>query len=210
MKDNILKTISNASLEQILDINDLNDVEWIWVNQGIFLDLLLNLKIDESLGESAIDKFIRSVTDNEVINSLDKPFRSMGYLPMNQFLFSMAEKGFNPTKDIETTIFVKEKLYKKLTIKLTNEFSWILKAMAIDTFFKMGTQFKSLTELYTELFEDNSRIIETVLSNQEHTYLTGRWKFERKTKELLFLKSEEIFQSWGEGEAEARFREASR
>ena len=145
-----------------------------------------------------------------MINSVDKPFKSKGYLPMNQILFSMAEKGFNPTKDIETTIFVKEKLYKKITIKLTNEFSWMLKAMAVDTFFKMGTQFQNLTELYNELFEDNTRIIETILSGEEHTYLTGRWKFERKTKELLFLKSEEIYQRWGEGEAEARFREASR
>ncbi len=209
MKNNILETISNATLEEILDVEDLNNMDWIWINRSIFQDIFLNLKIEEIIGEEKLEKFISEIEDTEVINCLQKVFKNRGYVSINQFMFSMAETGFKPTKDIKTTIFIKEKSYRKLIIKLTNEFDWMLKAMAVDTFLKMSTQFKNTEEGYKELYEENSMIIEALLSNEEHTYLTGRWKFERKTKELLFLKGEEIYQSWAEGEAETRFREAT-
>lgn len=210
MKDKLLDLISNSSLEQILDINELDSMDWIWINRGIFRDILLNLSIDETFGEDILESFHDTVDDKELIDSLKKPFSSKGYIPVHQFLFSMYETGFKPTKDIETVIFIQEKSYKKMIIKLTNEFNWMLKAMAIDTFLKMGTNYSSIGDAYEDLYEGNSRIIEILLSKGEHTYLTGRWKLEKKTKELLFFKEDEIYQRWGEGEAESRFKEATK
>jgi len=210
MKEAVLEAISGASLKKILDIDDFEETEWIWVNKGIYKDIMFNLQMDHVYDEVQIEEFIDGVLDREMLDKLIKPFRSQGYLPMNQFQFAMAEKGFKPTKEIETVVFVKEKLYRKLMIRLMKDFSWILKAMALDTYFKMGSQYRSLMETYRELYEENGRIIDAVLSNEEHRYLTGRWKFERKTKELLFFKQDELYHSWGEGEAEARFQESVR
>jgi len=205
LKNSIIEAISSASLEQILDTNNLDKLECTWVNQEIFSDIIYNLKLN--VDDDQLDKVLKDISTREVFDALIKSFRKQNYMVMNQHLFSFAEKGFKPTKDIETLIFVKEDLYRKLLIKLMNEYSWILKAMALDTFFKMGTDYSSLKETYRDLYEDNSRIIETLLSNEEHRFLTGYWILERKTKELKFYKAEEFYQSWGEGEANSRFEE---
>ena len=205
MTNIILEAISTATLEQILDTDHLDKLEWTWVNQEIFIDIVYNLNLN--MDDDQLTKILKDTSNEEIFEALIKTFKKQGYMVMNQYLFSLGEKGFKPTKDIVTLIFVKEVLHRKLLIKLMNEYSWILKAMALDTFFKMGTDYSSLKETYRDLYEDNGRIIEAVLSDQEHKFLTGSWLLERKTTELKFYKGKEQYQSWGEGEATSRFEE---
>ncbi len=207
MKDQILQRIAAASLNHILDIEDFKNIEWIWVNREIFKDILYNLKIDEALGEMAVEKFLNEIEDKEMIKALLSPFQDKDYLPINQYQFSNLEKGYKPTEDIETIIFVKNKYYKKLSIQQISQYGWILKAMAIDTYFKIGLEYKSLKETYEDLYQENDRILEEILSKREYHFITGVWKFRSESKELSFYKQGEFYNSWSEGQADATFNE---
>ncbi|QEK12805.1 hypothetical protein FQB35_10975 [Crassaminicella thermophila] len=207
MKRIILERISKASLNKILDIDNFKDIDWIWVNREIFRDILYNLDLDREFEEEELEKFLKDIEDEVMIKELLGPFKKEGYLSLDQNLFANLEKGYKPTLDIDTIIFVKEKYYRKLFIKQINGYNWVLKAMAIDTYLRMGLEYNSLKETYEELYNENTRIIEDLLSTNEYAFLNGVWKFEKKTKELYFYKSGEFYNSWTEGEVNSRFEE---
>lgn len=207
MKAFILEKIGKTSLENILDIDDFKDIDWIWVNREIFRDILYNLGFDKEFEEKDLEKFLYEIEDKEMIHVLIPIFNKKGYMCIDQQTFSNLEKEYKPTNDIKTTIFVKEKYYRKLSIKQINNYNWILKAMAIDTYFRMGLDYKNLKETYEELYMENTRILEDVLSLGEYNFLTGVWRFIKKTKELYFYKSGEFYNSWSEGEVHSKFEE---
>ncbi|QZY53831.1 hypothetical protein [Crassaminicella profunda] len=207
MKTFILEKIAHASLQEIFDINSFKDIDWIWVNEEIFRDIIYNLDLDKELDEEILDSILENLKNAEMINVLIKPFEKEGYIPIDQHLFANLEKEYKVTEDIETIIFIKEKYYTKLFIKGLNHYRWMLKAMAIDTYLKMGLEYKSLKETYKELYDENTRIIEDVLSKGEYEFSTGVWKFIQKTKELYFYKMGKFFNSWSEGEVDAKFEE---
>lgn len=208
MKDKILSTLTQEeTLEKILDIDRLEDHEWVWINRDIFLNICYNIGLDAEMTETEIEDALRQTEDYEIIEILTEAFRKRDYIPIDQFQFSRLETGYKPTTDIETAIFVKEKYYRKLFIRLSKAFDWMLKAMALDTYFRMGLDYKSLKEVYEDLYEGNMRILEDVFRKGEHTYLVGTWKHVRKTDELYFYKSDEFFCSWAEGAVSSKFEE---
>ncbi|MEW9121068.1 MAG: hypothetical protein AB2421_00060 [Thermotaleaceae bacterium] len=206
MKNKILEKLKMSSLEEILDIDNFEELQWIWVNREVFLDIVLNLKLDELLGEDVLDE-IHKIEDEEILRALILPFEKKGYLPMNQLLFGSMEEGFKPTEDIKTIVFVKESKYKKISIHMVRRYEWLLTAMAMDTYFRMGLDYKSLKEAYEDLYEGNSRLIEDLLTEGEVAYLAGSWKYIRKTDELYFYKGSEFYNSWTEGETRSKFQE---
>ncbi|AOT69089.1 hypothetical protein [Geosporobacter ferrireducens] len=206
MSKKILESIKGASLEAILDIEDFTTLDWVWVNRELLPDIVLNLKLDEVIGEEALEK-LQQVNDEEVFKVLEEPFRQKGYLPMHQLIFANLEEGYKPTEDIQTIIFIKAKKYKQLSIILSKQYEWVLKSMAMDTYFRMGLEYDSLQETYEDLYEGNGRMIEQLLSEGEVSYLTGRWQYIRKTNELYFYKVNEYHNRWTEGEALSKFRE---
>lgn len=206
MSKEILESIKRASLEDILDIEDFTTLDWIWVNRELFSDIILNLKLDKTIGEAALEQLLQ-VEDEEIFTTLEEPFRQKGYLPMHQLIFATLEEGYKPTEDIQTVIFIKAKKYKQLSIILARQYEWVLKAMAMDVYFRMGLDYHSLQETYEDLFEGNSRMIEQLLSEGEVSYLTGKWEYIRKTKELYFYKMNEYYNGWTEGETLSKFRE---
>ncbi|MBB6216264.1 hypothetical protein HNQ80_002363 [Anaerosolibacter carboniphilus] len=208
MKDRILSALSREeSLEKIFDIEKLEDHEWIWINRDVFLNMCYNIGLDAEMTEIEIEAALGKIEDHEIFQILVKAFRKRNYIPIDQFQFARLELGYRPTLDIETVIFVKEAYYRKLFIHLSRQFDWMLKAMAIDTYFRMGLDYKSLREVYEELYEGNMRIIEDVFQKGEYSYLTGTWKHARKTDELYFYKSNEFFCSWAEGAVSSKFEE---
>ena len=206
MSKEILDSIKGASLEAILDIEDFEALDWVWINRELFPDIVFNLKLDEAMGEGALEQLLE-IKDEEIFKVLEEPFRQKGYLPMHQLIFANLEKGYRPTEDIQTVIFVKEKKHKQLSIALAKEYEWVLKSMAMDTYFRMGLNYTCLKESYEDLYEGNSRLIEQLLSEGEVSYLTGKWQYIRKTNELYFYKTDEYHSSWTEGEALSKFRE---
>lgn len=208
MKHKILSILTQEEdLEKILDIDRLEDHEWVWINRDIFLNMCYNMGLDAEMTEIEIEDGLRQISDHEIIEILAATFRKRHYIPIDQFQFSRLELGYKPTTDIETAIFVKESYYRKLFIRLSKDFDWMLKAMALDTYFRMGLDYKSLKEVYGELYEGNMRIIEEVFQNGEYSYLAGKWKHVRKTDELYFYKSNEFFCSWAEGAVGSKFEE---
>ncbi|WP_053956462.1 hypothetical protein [Inediibacterium massiliense] len=207
MKKAILDHISKSSLQDILDLKDLKDAEWIWINEEIFGDILYNLKLDHIYDEKIIDQFLCEITLEEMIKGLVPVFERKEYVLVNQYFFSEIEKGYKPTEDINTYIFVKNKYYTKMLIKGMQYYHWILEAMAIDTYKKMGTDYKTLQETYEELYHENMRIIEEILSFGKYTFLSARWEFIRDTQELYFYKMNEFYHSWSKEEVMSIFSE---
>ncbi|WZL74274.1 hypothetical protein QBE52_05925 [Clostridiaceae bacterium 35-E11] len=207
MKDIVLEKISTAALEKILDINNLENIHWIWMNREILRDTLLNLELDKMFGEESLEKCIDEITDEEFVQALLPSFKGKKYFPMNQYEFAELEKEYKPTTDIETTIFVKDKYKRQLLIRQINEYAWMLKAMAIDTYLRMGLDYKTLQETYEELYEENSRILQDILWSGEYVFSSGKWKFIKKTKELYFYKVDKFYHAWAEGEVLSKFEE---
>ncbi len=208
MKDKILSALSQVeNLEKVLDIEKLEQHEWLWVNRGEFLNMCYNIGLDKEMTEEEIEMAIGKIEDHEIFEILTNSFGKRSYIPMDQFQFARLESGYKPTLDIETAIFVKEAYYRKLLIRLSKQFDWMLKAMAIDTYVRMGLDYKSLGEVYGDLYEENMRIIEDVFQKGEYTFHTGTWKHAIKTDELYFYKSDEFFCIWAEGAVNSKFEE---
>ncbi|TCO74570.1 hypothetical protein [Marinisporobacter balticus] len=207
MKTFILEKIVQTPLKKILDVVDFKEMDWIWINREIYIDILYNLALEKEFDEAELERFLNKIEEKEMIQALIKPFEKEGYIPIDQNLFSNFEKGYRLTEDIETTIFIKEKYYRKLSIRQMRDYNWILQAMAIDTYLRMGLEYKNLKETYEELYMENTRMIEDILRVGEYTFQAGLWRFEKKTEELYFYKLGEFHKIWAEGEVSSKFEE---
>ncbi|MBF8982576.1 hypothetical protein IZY60_03395 [Lutibacter sp. B2] len=210
MKNDILRKISSYTVEKMLDIDDLETLDWIWINRELLQDILMNLSLDEEYEETEFKQIMENIDFEDIKNIFNRLLQSKDYICINQFLFASLESGYKPTTDIETTIFIKKEYYKKLYVKCIRTYEWILKAMAIDTYMRLGTDYDSLKEVYEELYADNSRIIEEVLSEGESRFLTGIWKFNKEQNMLYFYKLKKKYHGWSYEEANSMYDERSK
>ena len=210
MENDILRKISSYTVEKMLDIDDLEMMDWIWINRDILQDIFMNLSLDEEYEEIEFKQIMEKIDFEDIKKIFNGLLQSKDYILINQFLFARLERGYKPTTDIETTIFIKKEYYKKLYVKCMRTYEWMLKAMAIDTYMRLGTDYDSLKEVYEELYADNSRIIEEVLSEGEARFLTGTWKFDREQNILCFYKAKKKYHVWSCEEANSAYDERTK
>ncbi len=195
---------------EAIDINEIfeesEEVGWFWINRTVFSDIFFNLGFEVDSSENEADIF-GELDDNKVLDILEKAFKEIGYISMNQYLFSNWDKDFKATEDMVTLVFAKKELYRKISIHFQNRFGWFLKALALDTYYKINSEFSGVVECYKELYRDNYRIIEDILSNKEYQYLSGRWKYMTNDAVLLFYKGNKFMNSWTEQSAESFYHE---
>lgn len=202
----IYAALEQASLEEVLDIKDLNNLDWFWINRDIFDDILKTIKdIDYYDKQNEIKDFLHGMPDQDFIKPLREEIKERGFIESTQDFFAKIEDDYRLLGDIETWIFIKESYYNKLWIKKFNELEWVLKAMAIDVYQRLDFSYSSLSETYKELFEGNSRIIEEVLIKEVYVLESGKWILDEKTGSLIFYKNNKIFNEWGKGEVEFKF-----
>ncbi|MFZ5969149.1 MAG: hypothetical protein ACOYVK_18490 [Bacillota bacterium] len=210
MKKKILDKIAAASLEELMDIDHIDSVDWIWVNRELYRDFFYNLQLDQEIDDDVIEAVLSEINDDEMYSALKQPFQQKGFVSVSQILFASFDKGYKPTKDIKTFIFVKGRYYRKLITVHFRELEWILKAMAIDTMIKMGTDYKSVKEAYQDLYEENTRILEDLLTNGSYEYLTAKWEYDAKSNQLYFYRSGEMFHEWNQNATLSRYAEYTR
>lgn len=203
---NLLNDLNKYTLKEMLYIEDLNEVQWIWFNYDTLKDVFINVSLYDER-EIEIEEFIKNNNFNEMESYFDDIFKYNGFEKMDQNLFASLVEGFKVTKDIETIIYVNKGYYRKLYIKIMLEYNWMLKAMAIDTYKSIFRDYKTIKSTYEELFEDNSRILEEILSSGEYEFMSGRWKIDRKTNMLKFFKGKKFYNSWGKGEVNSVFKD---
>ncbi len=195
---------------QMIDIDDIfeepEEAGWFWINRTVFSDIFFNLGFEVKSSQNEKEIF-EELDENEMFDILKKTFKKLGYISMNQFLFSNWDKDFKPTQDMTTLVFVKIELYRKISIYFQNNFGWFLKATALDTYYKINSEFSNVAECYEELYRDNYRIIEEILSNKQHEYFSGKWKYIKKDGVLLFYKGNKFMNSWTEQSAESFYHE---
>lgn len=208
IKKQIYNSLSQVSLEEVLDITDVHNLDWFWINRDIFEDILKNIpSVDYYEREDEINNFLKSIKDEEFIKPLREEIEKRGFIESDQGFFGKLDKDYRVMEDIETWIFIKESYYNKLWIKKFNELEWVLKAMAINTYQRLDFPYSSLLETYRELFESNSRIIEDILVKGEYVLEGGKWILNEKIGSLTFYKNNKTFNEWGEGEVEFKFDE---
>lgn len=198
----LTQNIKNLNVAEVFNTSE--DAEWIWVNKLVFADILygLGFESEEDEADMAPEDF-----DEESVFELLQEALKPEYIKMNQFLFSTWEKNFKPTKDMRTIIFVKKKLYRKISIDCQRSYGWFLKAMAVDTYYKINSEYNNLRECYEEVYEDNYRIIEELLSLKKYLNVSAYWQYEIKENALYFYKKNKIMNRWTEQEAESLYNE---
>lgn len=179
--------------------------DWVWVNQMVFSDIIYGISENEEIE----DFEIKDIDEQEMFNALEKVLEKYQYIRINQNLFATWEREYKPTKDIETIIFVRDDIYRKICIDNQNRFGWFLRAMAVDTYYKINSEFNNLIHCYEEMYEDNYRIIEDILSLSHYYYVTGKWEYVPKDNVLLFTKDNQLMNIWSEQEANSFYNEIS-
>ncbi|MCG8484668.1 MAG: hypothetical protein MJA31_15250, partial [Clostridia bacterium] len=177
--------------------------DWVWVNKLVFSDIIYGICESEEIEDSDI----KNINEQDMFKILEEIFDQYHYAKINQHLFASWEKEYKPTKDIETVIFVKDKIYRKICIDSQNRFGWFLKAIAVDTYYKINSEFSSLVSCYKEMYEDNYRIIEDILSLFNYQYVSGNWEYVPKDNVLLFTKDNQLMNIWTEEEANSFYNE---
>jgi hypothetical protein len=208
IKKHVYSSLAKASLEEVLDITDVHNLDWFWINRDIFEDILKNIPdFDYYAMEDEVNVFLNRIKDEEFIKPLREGIERRGFIEIAQEFFAKIDKDYRVIKDIETWIFIKDSYYNKLWIKRFNELEWVLKAMAINTYQRLDFPYSSLLETYRELFESNNRIIEDILLRGEYVLEGGKWILNEKMGILTFYKNNKAFYEWGEGEVEFKFDE---
>jgi len=206
---NIEKIMEDSTLEELFQV-DFTKQEWIWVNRDIFFDIIYNSLEYDSVNEEDLKKEIKNISDDIFIKILSYKFKEVGWISVDQKLFEKLVEDFISTKDIETYIYVNKKLYTKKIIEKTNELSWILRAMAVDSYQHLALENKTLIQIYEEYFNDNGMIIEEMLLTGEYRINVATWKLDKISNSLEFYKVEERFSQWSEGNSRFMFNELSK
>lgn len=208
IKEQIYKSLAQASLEEVLDITDIHNLDWFWINRDIFEDILKNIQdFDYYEREEEVKDFLNTISEEEFIKPLRDEIEKREFIEIPQRFFAKIDEDFRVVEDIDTWIFIKDTYYNRLWIKKFNELEWVLRAMAINTHQRLDFPYSSLLETYAELFEGNSRIIEDILVKGEYVLEGGKWILNEKKGILIFYKNNKVFYEWGKGEAEFKFDE---
>ena len=181
--------------------------DWVWVNKYVINDVLYSLEVPMDEDEDDFEEDISLEEENRILEIIGEKLEKSGYMKSDQQYFSFWETGYKPTEDIETVIYLKEKTYTKMSIAMHNQYSSLLKAMAIDTYYKIETRYSNLDDCFKDLFEDNYSIIEKILSGEEYIFGPGKWTVNRKDKLLRFYKEEQFTNSWTLEETNSKYEE---
>ncbi len=205
----IQKIIEKSDLDQLFNLNIKNE-EWIWVNRDIFLDIASNTLEYDSIDEEDLIQKVNSIPEDTITKILNNKFKEAGWVSINQRLFEKLVDDFESTKDIETYIYASKRFYSKKIIRITNELSWIFKAMAVDTYQHLGLENKTLIEIFEEYFNENGMIMEEILLTGKYKFNVAVWEFDSKTNLLEFYKMDERYRQWSEGNSNFVFNELNK
>ena len=183
--------------------------EWVYVNKYVINDVLysLDVEFEEDEEDEEFEEELSLEEESQIINTIGARLEACGYMKTGQDYFSFWEVGYKPTEDIETIIYMKTKTYNKMCIDMHNKYGWMLKALAIDTFYKIETSYKNLDECYQDLYEENYSIIEKMLSTEDFIYSSGLWNIWKKDKLLRFYKENQFTNSWTYEETISKYEE---
>src|SRR5690554_8010006 len=125
VKQWIIDSIKNASLEEILDRRDVDTLEWFWINRDIFKDILRNISnFDYDSYESQADQILASLEDQAFIHLLRGGIEKRNFIEIPQSLYAKLEQDYRVVEDIETWVFLKESYYNRLWIKMFHKMEW--------------------------------------------------------------------------------------
>jgi len=206
---NIEKIMQESDLEEMFQM-DFTKQEWIWVNRDIFFDIVYNALEYDSVDEEDLKKQIINIPEDIFIKILTDKFKEIGWISVDQKLFEKLVEDFISTKDIKTFIYVNRRFYNKNIIEKTNELSWILRAMAVDTYQHLALENKTLIQIYEEYFNENGMIIEEILLTGRYTLNVATWKLNEKSNLIEFYKVKERYSQWSEGNSRFVFNELSK
>jgi len=206
---NIEKIIEDKDLEELFQLNFIKQ-EWIWVNRDIFFDIVYNALEYDSVDEEELKKEIINISEDIFIEILTDKFKDIGWISVDQRLFEKLVEDFISTKDIKTYIYANRRFYNKNIIEKTNELSWILRAMAVDTYQHLALENKTLIQIYEEYFNENGMIIEEILLTGQYTLNVATWKLNEKSNLIEFYKVKERYSQWSEGNSRFMFNELSK
>jgi len=206
---NIEKIMQESDLEEMFQM-DFTKQEWIWVNRDIFFDIVYNALEYDSVDEEDLKKQIINIPEDIFIKILTDKFKEIGWISVDQKLFEKLVEDFISTKDIKTFIYVNRRFYNKNIIEKTNELSWILRAMAVDTYQHLALENKTLIQIYEEYFNENGMIIEEILLTGQYTLNVATWKLNEKSNLIEFYKVKERYSQWSEGNSRFVFNELSK
>jgi len=206
---NIEKIMQESGLEEMFQMN-FTKQEWVWVNRDIFFDIVYNALEYDSVDEEELKKEIINNSEDVFIEILTDKFKEIGWISVDQRLFEKLIEDFISTKDIKTYIYVNRRFYNKNIIEKTNELSWILRAMAVDTYQHLALENKTLIQIYEEYFNENGMIIEEILLTGQYTLNVATWKLNEKSNLIEFYKVKERYSQWSEGNSRFVFNELSK
>ncbi|MCR1899572.1 hypothetical protein NSA47_11350 [Irregularibacter muris] len=205
-KERVIESLQKASLEEILDREDIANLDWFWINRDIFGDILKNISgFDYYEQEEEVTELLKSMKDENYIQLLRPEIENKGFIEISQQLFAKLDQDYTIVQEIDTWIFIKESYYNKLWIKKSMELEWVLKAMSIDIYQRFDMPYSSLKETYKELFENNNRVIEEIVETKQYVLDSGKWKLSETETVLTFYKKEKKFYEWSQGEVEFKF-----
>ncbi|SCY03331.1 hypothetical protein [Alkaliphilus peptidifermentans] len=208
MMNELIKLIEGYSIEDLLLI-DMESINWVWINEEIFSDIINNISELNDYQESDLETLVSSIDKNRFINSIRNKMKQKGWLEVNQFFFTEIDKEFIPTTDIETYVFVNRKYFISRMNKITSEMEWVFKAMAIDTFQHLLSE-ESLTKIYDEYFSNNYMLIEDLLVKEEYCLNQGKWHYYKNNGTLVFYKNSKKHRQWSEGSTISTYNELNR
>ncbi len=198
-----------AKINIIEAFNAENEPDWMWVNKYVINDVLYSFDLDEDEDEELYEEEeeLSEAEEKEILEVIGSQLVKMGYVAIDQEYFAFWEEGYKATEDIETVIYAKEKICNKMSIDMHNKFQWVLQSLAIDTYYKIETNYENLEECFKDMYEDNDSIIERLLKLEPVTFSAGRWEIRKKDQLLIFYKEDQFMNSWTEAETMTKYEE---
>ncbi|NTW72463.1 MAG: hypothetical protein HGA49_09510 [Eubacteriaceae bacterium] len=200
----IAELIGSVTMEEIFGYNNLSDLDWVWINRDIFRDIIMAADKKDELEEAEMDEFLRLISDEDFIELVESELTLKGFIKLQSKRYKQLESEFREFP-IETWIFVNRRYLSKLLIKYNEEHYWILQAMSLDLnkYHEEGMKY-----IYTEYFENNSRILEEIAVTGTYQEEMLKWKLDL-TKNVLecSYKGNKISQ-WSGEEARYKFNES--
>ncbi|ABR49319.1 hypothetical protein Amet_3181 [Alkaliphilus metalliredigens QYMF] len=208
MKADIMNKLRESNVEAMFQIN-LEEQMWVWVNEEIFLDIVLNL-VSDDVPEEEILLDLKKIDEKDFIDIIERKLKENNWIFVDQIIFERIEDGFKASKDIKTYVFADRKYYMKKMLNMADSLSWILKAMAIDTYQHLRVSSIGLQAIYDEHFYDNTMLIEEILLKGSAEFEQGLWKVDPNHGMLAFYKEGKNRRQWTEGSVNFTYGELNK
>src|SRR5690554_1340221 len=100
IKKHVYSSLAKASLEEVLDITDVHNLDWFWINRDIFEDILKNIPdFDYYAMEDEVNVFLNRIKDEEFIKPLREEIERRGFIEIAQKFFAKIDKDYRVIKD---------------------------------------------------------------------------------------------------------------